>query len=148
MPATKFRTRVRAQSGFDADELFKANGASDLSACQYRFVALGAVEGEIVGATAGSNPYPIGILQNAPAASGTAVVRVFGKSQLVVPANPCTLRVGDFITSSGCGGAAFAGASGTVFGRIIAGSVASGATGTATILLNAITPSGSLTSAS
>ncbi len=149
MPSIKFRSPLRLQSGLIVDEIYKANGASDLSTCQFRFVTLGTVSGEIVGATGASNPYPLGILQNSPAASGAAVVRLFGRSSLVVPATPCTLRVGDFISSTGCGGGFYAGPSGMVFGRVMSGSVASGTgTDTITVFVNTITPSASLQSAS
>lgn len=146
MPATKHRNPFHAATGLKVDKLFKANG--DLSTCQHRFVAFGAVDGEVVGANGASNPAPIGILQNAPTASQLARVRLFGESQLVVPAIASTLRPGDFISSTGCGGGMYAGASGMIFGRVLSGSVASAAGGTVTVLINSITPSGSLNAAS
>ena len=148
MPAQKFRNPITAARGLKVDRVFKAN--ADLSACQYRFVSPGAVDGEIVGANGASNPFPIGILQNAPAASGDAIVRMFGESLLHVPANASTLVFGDFVSSTGCGGGKHSGASGVIFGRVISGSVASGGTATCTltVLLNSIVPSGSLNAAS
>ena len=148
MPAQKFRNPGLFSAGAKIDRVFKANGASDLSTCQYRFVSPGAVDGEIVGATGASNPFPIGVLQNAPAASGAAIVRLFGETQVNVPATACTLRFGDFVSSTGCGGGLYTGASGMIFGRVVSGSVASGASGSLIVLLNSIVPSGSLNAAS
>ena len=147
MPATKHRNPFHAAAGLKVDRIFKANGASDLSTCQYRWVSPGAVEGEIVGATGGCLPYPIGILQNAPAASGNAIVRIFGESQLAVVATACTLRFGDFVSSTGCGAAMYSGASGVVLGRVMSGSVASNGTGSLIVLISTIVPSGSLMAA-
>ena len=146
MPAQKFRNPITAARGFKWDEVFKAN--ADLSACQYRFVALGAVDGEVVAATGASNPMPIGVLQNAPTASQDAVVRLMGRSQLDVDATACTLGPGKLVTSSGCGGGLYAGASGIYFGRVVSGSVASATAGSLIVMLNSITPSGSLNQAS
>lgn len=148
MPAQKFRVRIKAQSGADIDEIFKAN--ADLSTCQFRFVALGTVAGEVVGATGGSNPYPIGVLQNTPTASQNAIVRVFGKTTVIVPANASSLRPGDFLTSTGCGGAVFSGASGPVLGRWIDALAASGGSASTSgqALVNTIVPSASPQSAS
>lgn len=152
MPATKLRTKllvtagIQAASGLTVDEVFKANG--DLSTCQYRFVQIHTVDGEVTGATGASNPAPIGVLQNAPTASQNAIVRLFGRSQLTVPATACTLNRGYFVSSTGCGGGIYAGASAPFFGRAISGSVASGAAGSLIVLLNTITPSASLQSGS
>ena len=146
MPAQKFRNPIKAAAGLTVDEVFKANG--DLSTCQYRFVALGTVEGEVVGATGASNPAPLGVLQNAPTASQNAIVRMFGRSQVTVPATACTLTRGYFLSSTGCGGGIYAGASAVFFGRVISGSVASGAAGSLIAMLNTITPSASLQSGS
>lgn len=146
MPAAKFRNPIKAAAGVTIDEVFKANG--DLSACQYRFVALGTVAGEVVGATGASNPAPIGVLQNAPTASQNAIVRMFGRSQVTVPANACTLQLGSFVSSTTCGGGWHSGASGMIFGRVVSGSVASAVAGSLIVMLNTITPSGSLNSGS
>jgi hypothetical protein len=146
MPAQKFRTPVKAAAGLTVDEQFIANG--DLSTCQYRFVRLHTVDGEITGANGASNPAPIGVLQNAPTASQKAIVRLFGRTQLTVPANACTLQLGSFVSSTTCGGGWHSGASGVIFGRVVSGSVASGAAGSLIALINTITPSGSLNSGS
>ena len=146
MPAQKFRNPVKAAAGLTIDEVFKANG--DLSTCQYRFVKLHTVEGEVTGANGASGAAPIGVLQNAPTASQNAVVRFFGRSQLTVPATACTLLPGYFVSSTGCGGGIHSGASGMVFGRVLSGSVASNATGSLIVMLNTITPSGSLNAGS
>jgi hypothetical protein len=146
MPAQKFRNPVTAARGLKVDEVFKAN--ADLSTCQYRFVALGTVEGEVIGATGASNPAPIGVLQNAPTASQKAIVRLFGRTQLTVPATACTLTRGYYVSSTGCGGGAYTGASGMIFGRVISGSVASATAGSLIVMLNTITPSGSLNAGS
>jgi hypothetical protein len=146
MPAQKFRTKVQMAAGAAIDEVFKAN--ADLSTCQFRFVTLGTVEGEVIGATGASNPAPIGVLQNAPTASGNALVRVFGRTQLTVPANACTLTRGYYVSSTGCGGAIYAGASGMIFGRVVSGSVASGTAGSLVALINTITPGASINAGS
>ena len=146
MPATKHRNPFHAAAGLKVDRIFKANG--DLSTCQYRFVSPGGVDGEVVGANGASNPFPLGILQNAPTASQNAIVRLFGESQLTAVATACTLRFGDFVSSTGCGAAQYTGASGMIFGRVISGSVASATAGSLIVLLNSIVPSGSLNAAS
>ena len=145
MPAQKFRNPITAAAGMAVDELFKANGASDLSGCQYRFVALGTVAGEIVGATGASNPFPIGILQNGPAASGVALVRLFGRSQLKFPASPCSMVTGEFITSTGCGGGtSMAACGGVALGRYLSADAGSGVAATCTVFVNCLLPSASL----
>lgn len=147
MPATKFRTQVKANNGLTVDEIFVANG--DLSSCQFRFVAFGTVAGEVIGATGASNPFPIGILQNAPGASKPAIVRLFGKSNLVVPANASTLNPGDFVTSTGCGGGMMAAAcGGIVLARWLSSQVASAVAGSGVVFLNSAIPSASMGSAS
>ena|SRR3990167_1840929 len=147
MPAKKYRNPLRLVAGLSVDELFKVNGASDISGCQYRFVSPGAVDGEIVGATGGCLPYPIGVLQNTPAASENALVRVFGRTTIEVAAHACTLRFGDFVTSTGCGAAAYSGASGVALGRVVSGSVASATAGSLIIFVNCMVPSGSMSAA-
>ena len=101
MPATKFRTKVSALSGFEYDELFTA--AESLTARQYYFVAAGSIVGEVIAATGASNPTPLGVLQNAPAAAGEARVRVLGKTSLTGSPNACNLSYGRFISSGSTG---------------------------------------------
>ena len=97
---------------------------------------------------AATTDLPIGVLQNAPAASGDAIVRLFGRTQLTVPATACTLNRGYYVSSTGCGGGTYTGASGMIFGRVVSGSVASGASGSLIAIINTITPSGSLNAGS
>jgi hypothetical protein len=146
MPGIKHRQTLNAAAGINVDLPFKAAG--NLSTCQYRFVTWSTVEGEVTGATGGSNPAALGVLQNTPTASQTAIVRLFGKTQITVPATACTLRVGDFLAVGTCGGGLYSGASGMIFGRVISGSVASATAGSLIALVNTITPSGSLNAAS
>ena len=142
----KFRQGILANNGAAIDFQFKANG--DLSTCAGRFVQLHTVDGEVTGATGASNPAPIGVLQNGPGASQVARVRMFGVTTLQVPATACTLTRGYYVSSTGCGGGIYTGASGMIFGRVISGSVASGAAGSLLAIISTIVPSGSLNAGS
>ena len=124
MPATKFRTKVSALSGFEYDEPFTA--ALDLSAKQYYFVAAGSIVGEVIGATGASNPTPLGVLQNAPAAAGEARVRVLGKTSLTGSPASCNLGYGRFISSGSAGqGLASLDSACNVLGRWLSASLVS-----------------------
>lgn len=68
--------------GFAIDESFKA--AVDLSSYQYRFVRAGSVAGEVIYASGGSSPMPLGVLQNDPTAGDVASVRLLGVTKLTV----------------------------------------------------------------
>lgn len=61
--------------------------AVDLSSYQWCFVKAGSVSGEVNLATGGSDPYPIGILENDPKAGEGALVCFFGKTK--VSASAC-----------------------------------------------------------
>ena len=97
MPATKFRTNLRATSGFVADELFLA-GVSFAASGAYKWVMPGSIFGEVVPATGASNKYPLGVIQNNPAAAGIARVRVFGKTIIAASLATCNLQNGMWIT--------------------------------------------------
>ena len=132
MPATKFRTQVKAAAGFVADELFTA--ATDLSSRQYYFVVAGAVAGEVTVATGASNPTPLGVLQNAPTASTLARVRIFGKTTLQASPNSCNIGYGRFISCNACGGGISSLENACVtLGRWLSASTATCTTGTAFI---------------
>ena len=87
-------------SGDGVDIPFTACG--DLNSAQYRFVEAASAAGRIEQATGGSNPYPLGILQNDPQSLDAANVRVAGTSILKVNATTAVLY-GDFLTSNSVG---------------------------------------------
>ena len=71
-----------------SDAPFKAG--VDLTGKQYYFVAPGSIAGEVIVAVGPSgNPWPIGILQNAPSSGQEAQVRVLGFSKLVCEVTTC-----------------------------------------------------------
>ncbi len=137
MPGTKERRTFRAAGGLQADEIFTA--AVSLASSQYFFVTAGSITGEVVIATGASNPAPLGVLQNTPAAAGKAIVRVFGRTSIAASPNACDLRFGRFVTaaSNGAGLASVDNAC-TVLGRWLSASTAVAATGTA--FVNCIVP--------
>ena len=91
-------------SGFGLDLPFTA--ASDMDTYQYRFVKLDTVMGApyVNLATGGSNPVPIGVLQNDPRAGGAANVRVAGTTKLwMADAAAAAVSMGNFIRSGSNG---------------------------------------------
>jgi len=142
MPATKFRTKVSANSGLVADELFTA--AIDLSNRQYYFVVPSSSPGEVTAATGASNPTPFGVLQNAPTASQLARVRVFGRTQLATSPNACNIGYGRFVTANACGaGIAAIDSACSVLARWLSASQASGTPASGYAFVNCIAFSGS-----
>lgn len=103
---------------------FKAG--ADLSAKQFYFVKLDSTEGQVV-VCAGTTDKPIGVLQNAPASGGEAIVAVSGVSKVNSDA---ALSVADLIGTAADGQAA-AYAPGTdttkyIVGQVIAASANAG----------------------
>mgnify|MGYP001574360050 CR=1 FL=1 len=85
-----------------SDAPFKAG--VDLTGKQYYWVAPGSIAGEVIVAVGPSgNPWPIGILQNAPSSGQEAQVRVLGFSKAVVEANACSLRWGAWLNCASDG---------------------------------------------
>ena len=79
-----------------SDAPFKAG--VDLTGKQYYFVSPGSIAGEVIVSVGPSgNPWPLGILQNAPSSGQEAQVRVLGFSKLVCEANTCSLAWGRWI---------------------------------------------------
>lgn len=141
MPATKFRTQVKANSGLVVDELFTA--ATDLSSRQYYFVVPSSSPGEVTAATGASNPTPLGVLQNAPTASQLARVRVFGRTQIAASPNACDIGWANFITANACGAGIASIQSGcTVLGRWLSASLPSGTPASGIGFVNCIAFSG------
>ena len=102
MPATKIRTALRA-TGFVWDEYFKAGVDMSATCALYKWVQPGSIFGEVVPATGGSNPYPLGVLQNSPTAGSLARVRFMGKSLLATCMAACSLNNGGWITAGSAG---------------------------------------------
>ena len=70
----------------------------------YRFVRFGSIAGEVLRATGGSNPYPLGILQSNPGASGLeAPVTMWGWSQVYADAGGAPVGYGSFLTAGSDG---------------------------------------------
>lgn len=125
MPASKFRTKVKAVSGIEWDELFTA--AIDLSAKQYYFMAAGSIAGEVTTATGASNPTPIGVLQNKPTAGQIARVRLLGKTTLNALPGTSNIGLGHFISAGSTGQAvSYLNSACVVLGRWMGASQASG----------------------
>ena len=90
------------------DVPFKADEALD--DYQYYAVYAASTQGYVARATGGSNPHPIGILQDngASAVGENCAVRMFGPTIAKVAAcdnalSPCPILVGHFLTVSGSG---------------------------------------------
>ncbi len=103
MPATKFRTAVRVRS-FAWDEIFTAGVA--FTGCPFKFVQPGSVAGEVVPcAFAAGCPLPLGVIQNAPAAGASAVVRLMGRTQIAACFTACGFNFGTFVNVASHAGA-------------------------------------------
>lgn len=97
-----YRNKANFTAGAGIDEPFLADVS--LATCQYRFVVPASTAGYVTGANGASNPTPLGVLQNAPAAGEIARVRVFGSTCLVVVTpSGCGLAFGRFISASTVG---------------------------------------------
>ncbi len=110
----KFRTKVIA-TGLTHDEIFTA--ATTMAGSPYRFVVPGSIAGEVILATAASNPTPIGVVQNAPAANEPARVRIWGKTLIAASTGLCNLRFGVYVTAGSVGTACYSGSLGIALGR-------------------------------
>lgn len=87
------------------DYPFMSNGDfQTASPTQYRFVKLTASPGVVARATAGSNPWPIGVAQANPGASGLEVgVRIHGTTQVYANADASPIAIGSFVVSGSDG---------------------------------------------
>lgn len=97
-----------ATTGNGIRESFVA--AVDLSSYQWHFVKAGSVSGEVNVSTGGSDPYPLGILENDPTAGQEAIVCLFGLSKVSASARAsgtgaaaCAIAMGGNIVSSSLG---------------------------------------------
>ena len=124
-----FRGKTAFMAGVTIDENFVAG--ADLSSAQYYFVMPGSILNEVKLCTCVADPFPLGVLQNAPTVCQIARVRVFGRTTMAGSPNVsgCNLVYGRWITS-GCLGAAATPAAGTcpVFGRWLSATVTNGNT--------------------
>jgi len=87
-------------SGWGFDLPFTAG--EDLSSYQWYFVKPGSTAGQVVLATGGSGPAPIGVLQNDPKSGEEATVRIFGTTKVAASA-ASAIGYGDFVTSNANG---------------------------------------------
>ena len=135
---TKQRIKLIAQGGLVVDLPMIAD--VDLSASgQYRFVTPASTVGNVKLSTGGSNPTPLGVLQNAPVAGQPARVRIFGISSMNASPGACNIALGSFITSSSTGTACLATCTGagTALGRWLSASTAADITnGTGCAFIN------------
>ena len=134
-----------ATSNNGIDDSFTA--AVDMSALQYHFVAAGSVAGEVIAATAGSIPNPLGILQNDPRKGEIAAVRLFGLSKLaasgaVITGAASALSQGHWMTSGS--DSKGRGANADAAQAVLLDSISSAAGATVTVFLVGpmITPTG------
>ncbi len=85
-----------SQYSFGIDKAFVAG--ADLSALQYRAVALNATAGQVVAAKSGG--HAVGIVQNGPTQNRGATVRLLGPSKVVAGA---AIGVGDKLSAAANG---------------------------------------------
>lgn len=97
-------------SGAGIDLPMTASG--DLSAVQYRFVQPAQNPRLVERATGGSNPAPMGVLQNDPVNGEAAAVRAYGTSLLYVSTACGNLGYRDWLTSGSDGQGVLAGTAG------------------------------------
>lgn len=102
------------QWGFDATFIADA----DLTSWQYRLVTVASTAGYIKAATGGSNPGPVGVLQNSPSLGQEAQVRVFGFTKLVGRDDgTCNMAYGRYFSASNGGQAYVPAAGSNLIGR-------------------------------
>jgi hypothetical protein len=100
------------------------------NAIQYRFVKAGSVQGEVLLASGGSNPGPVGVLQNSPSTGQEAAVILLGTTKLAGRNAACYLSIGNLIVCASDGFAqsasAVAEADGIAYGRWLGPTISSG----------------------
>lgn len=104
-------------SGFAFDYPMSACGdlsGSGAGGGQYLFVMQSSTAKRVMKATGGSNPAPIGVLQNSPRSGEEATVRVLGSTQVYADGDTA-IGYGDYV-SSGSGGMAVVNAGSSVAG--------------------------------
>ncbi len=99
-----------ANYNFGIDLPFSASG--DLSTALYKFVKPATTAERVLLANGGSNPAPLGVLQNNPRSGEEAAVRVFGVTQVYGSSACGNIGYGDWLTSGSDGQAVLAGAAG------------------------------------
>ncbi len=115
---------------------FSASG--DLGSYQYYFVKAASTKQYVDIATGGSNPIPIGVLQNDPYSGDSAIVRVAGISKVYVSGS-VAIQVGNLLTVSGCGGMEVVNSNGSAFSAIALEDITAGAGGYIAALLRPMT---------
>ena len=121
--------------GFDMGHLL-AN--ADMANHQWKFVTTGSVAGEFKVGTGGSNPVPLGVLQNDPRQGEPGAIRVIGTTK-VSASN--AIGYGDFVTC-GSHGLAIVQASASATAAGIALQALSSGAGTIEILLVPVATTG------
>lgn len=100
-----------ANYNFGVDLPFSASG--DLNTSLYRFVKPATTAERVLQSTGGSNPAPLGVLQNNPRSGEEATVRVFGVTQVYGSSASGNIAYGDWLTSGSDGQAILAGTQGS-----------------------------------
>lgn len=127
-------------SGMGIDLPFSASG--DLGSYQFFFVKCASTSGRVDVATGGSDPLPIGVLQNDPFSGDLATVRVAGISKVYVSGS-VAIQVGNLLNVSGCGSVEVVNSDASAFVAIALEDITAGAGGYIAALLR---PSTSLVS--
>lgn len=116
---------------------FSASG--DLNDVQYRFVQAATTSPRVLQATGGSNPYPLGVLQNDPRSGEAANVCIGGVTWLYVDAAASAISYGALINcgSTGLGVPQGATSGSVAFAAQVVGDAVSTGSGVLTkVLLN------------
>jgi len=110
-------------SGTGIDLPFSASG--DLNSYQYCFVKAASAPNRIELSTGGSDPIPIGVLQNDPYSTDAAKVRIAGITKLYVSSS-VAIQVGNLLISGSVGNAEIVNSDASAFGAIALEDVAAG----------------------
>jgi len=114
-------------SGTGLDLPFTA--ASDMDSYQYRFVKIDTSTGTYAGAvnlaTGGSNPVPIGVLQNDPRAGTAANVRIAGVTKVFISSSTA-IQNGNLLMSGSAGEAEIVDANASAFSGVALEAITAG----------------------
>ena len=99
-------------SGMGIDLPFSASG--DFGSYQFYFVKCASTSGRVDVATGGSDPVPIGVVQNDPHSGDLATVRVAGISKVYVSSS-VAISNGNLLTAGSAGAAEIVNSDGSAF---------------------------------
>ena len=110
-------------SGLGLDLPFTASG--DMNSYQYYFVKCASTSNRIDVATGGSDPAPIGVIQNDPYSTDLATVRVLGISKVFVSSS-VAIQVGNLLTAGSAGAAEIVNSDGSAFHAVALEDISAG----------------------